>query len=345
VVSTILVAALVGGFLATRPASNANPTVRALTNGVGPAAAVADGSSSFVWMERTTPLPTSRCAPDYVCLTATVDVLDWTGALRYQFPPPQVIAGPGPASAADILAISPTGTRALLNNGNVIDESGHVVARLTSLGSLLSAASPAPLAVAWITDGSGLCVLGPSRWLDDPQAAATEIEASGSATDDNLAADITDLTLETVALSGDTRRVADVSLGPFEPGLEQGWSAYAWPGGGSVNASVACDPAMDQAVIAIVAGDPYSTRGISGPNVWDIRLSTGAVVYHQAPTPSATYQGPVGFYAGEGGSLLGEYGTSPSSDCVNSRLTVLRLPSGDAHDHRVAGRWEWFPCP
>ena len=263
VVSLALVAALVAGFLVTRGSGTRTPTsqsvIQALTQGA-PASGVADPTSSFVWLTAygaegapatstsgpaclgetagSQPTPSGvTCSGNLgpFTMTISVDVIDWTGTVRHRFSLPEIGVGSYPQRQPDsIFAISPDGTRALLLDGRVIDDTGRVVADLTSLGSLLTAADGS-VGVQWLSDDTGICVAGPSPLINDPAAWSSLVNG-------DTPESYTTLLVEEVAIDGQTRTVATLDVGQtLDSPL-------------NTNSVDACDPATDTAVIAHFAG-------------------------------------------------------------------------------------------
>ncbi|HXZ99726.1 MAG TPA: hypothetical protein VEK76_05190 [Candidatus Binatia bacterium] len=352
-VSVVLVGALVAGFAITRGTAgtprSSDPVVSALESGAGPAAPVAGGTASYVWLTSASLLYPRGCAPAggsppgcQATQTVRVDVIDWSGALRHQFVLPRDPAYPSSADA--IVAVSPDGTRALLRDGRVIDDAGHVVTEITAMSPLLEDfAAPAgeigDLGVTWLSDDSGVCVAGPSSWIRDPGAASKALQSgsSGGSPDG--------LTLEEVLLRGTVRTVASLAL-PAPVATADLAPPPTW--GVAEATAVACDQTSDSASIAIAwqlssdeasAGPSASSTAsgaassptshallgsVIGPLSWALRLSTGAVLYERSWRGSPP-DGTAWFYASGDGSLLADYRPS-GSGCA--RLALVRLPSG-----------------
>ena len=99
-----------------------------------------------------------------------VDVLDWTGALRYHFTLPTLPSHQGATDA--LVAVSPDGTRAVLADGTVIDETGRAVAKVVPVVPGSTCPCQARLAF-WESGGRatiGLCLAGPPEVLSDHRA-------------------------------------------------------------------------------------------------------------------------------------------------------------------------------
>jgi hypothetical protein len=354
VVSLALVAAMVGGFIATRGSGTRSITdntrvLQDLTSGAA-ASPVADASSSYVWLTAQgtgpactivlppgsskkagpTPSPTwfspapSPCASapsclgswllpplsgDVVCgqLVTEVDVLDWTGALRYHFqltPAESELTAPEPDPPEPdldlgIAAISPDGTRALLDDGTVIDQTGKTVGDLPAVRTLLDQYSfTAAVGVQWLNDDDGVCIAGPSQLLAGDATSATQGAAPG------------ETSVEELLLGGQTRTVAILPTGETT----------------SDTTSVdACSTATDTATVAVLAMNPASSP--TSVAVWSVRLSTGAVTYEQNPPARAADRQGVPFSIGSAnGSLASEF---PWSGKGCSPVAVVNVHDGD----------------
>jgi hypothetical protein len=335
VVTAALVAAMVGGFIATRGSGTRSITestriLQDLTSGAA-AAPVSDATSSYVWLTATaegsactatappgvsskvgssaTVSPEATVSPDwwgsptpnpcagipdctaewqlpspsgdYVCQepSTEVDVLDWTGTLRYHFqisPSESQVGGDG-----GIAAISPDGTRAVLDDGKVIDQSGATVGHLSAVSSLFSAGGPlfpgGPSGVSWLSDDSGVCIAGPSGVIAD------EGSVSGQAT-------TTGTTLEVVPIDGQPRTVATLATGQT---LSDPTSVDA------------CDSATGTATLAVFVSASSSNPNDYTENVWSVQLSTGAVTYEQTP-PVRSDEGQPWSIGSADGTLVAE---------------------------------------
>ena len=351
-VSLALVAALVAGFLVTRGSGTrtapTNGVVEALTAGAA-ASAVPDPTGNFVWLTSTvwtnpSPIATSPCpisvvgpkpTPTFVSCsgdlqteTVEVDVIDWTGAVRHQFSLPEVQLGSmGQHVAASLLAISPDGTRALLGNGEVIDQTGHVVDTLTPLGALLTAAAEplggGPVGVRWLSNDSGLCVAGPSPLLADPVAGASLLNSDEPGS-------YTSVSLEVVPLAGPARTVSTIGVADTPD-----TRVY-------VNVVNGCDAATDVMSITHFEGS-LGGGGLPGElSAWSVQLSSGRVLYQQPPVQAD--EGSPWSTGSEAGNLVLEYlwNSEVAGTCTD---TVVRLPAGttvpitDARDGVCESTW------
>ena len=229
-----------------------------------------------------------------------IAVLDWTGTLRYRFSLPELTLD-GRGVPDWIVSISPDGTRAVLADGRVIDQSGRTVATVLALAATSALGSPGALAVTWESDDSGLCIAGPTEVLDAPSTWA-----SGS----SLAGTYTSLALDVLPINGQLQRVATLDVGPSPISVND------------PNAVLACNPRTDTALVLNFSG--------SDESLWAVRLSTGAVPYHQQPAVHAS-GGDTYVLGSLGGSLAGEFGAGSTAagraaGCDSG--AVLHIPSG-----------------
>jgi hypothetical protein len=234
-------------------------------------------------------------------VTTEVDVLDWTGTPRYHF---QVSAQDGTATTGGIESISPDGTRALLDDGTVIDQSGRTVGDLPGVGSLLTSSQDEfydPVAVRWLSDDSGVCLAGPTQLL------------GGSTSTGQMA---TGTTVEVVNLDGATRIVATLATG--QTSLDEI----------SVDA---CNPATNTATIAVFGGQSNafanSTPDFTGPEtvgIWSVRLSTGNLLYRQTPTARLDRGQPWSIGSGDGSLAVEFVGSCELTDY--GAIDVVSMP-------------------
>jgi hypothetical protein len=321
VVTAALVAAMVGGFIATRGSGtrsipNGTPrnvqVLQALTSGAA-AAPIPDASSSYVWLtgtlvtpsnapcviapgETSTPGPSGSVCTDQI--TTEVDVLDWTGALRYHFQ-----LSPAVAELPDgIAAISPDGTRALLSDGTVIDQTGAAVGDLATVGSLFSARNlmpGGPIGVRWLSDDSGVCLAGPSAVMADDGSASGQTTTTGT-------------TLEAVPIDGQPRTIATLATGQTS----------------SDPISVdACNLTTDTATLAVFTATSASNLNAFSERVWSVRLSTGVVTYEQTPPVRTDEGGPWSVGSADGNLAVEGTWNSQVDGCGADE--VVNLPLGE----------------
>ncbi len=126
-----------------------------------PSTPVANPRDNFVWFTGTAsvfveparepfggPNPATAGQAGLRPAGVSVAVLDWTGAVRYRFTIPPSKLNPGVIPV--IASISADGTRALLDDGVVLDQTGSVVGAIPDLNNL--AGTP-----RWTSDDAGVC--------------------------------------------------------------------------------------------------------------------------------------------------------------------------------------------
>lgn len=283
----------------------------------GPAAvmAVAPGRGAYIWFTGAivpTPTPSNG---SYPVVGTKVEVLDWTGKVRYHFELPKTTA-PVPNS---IQTISADGTRALLDDGTVLDQTGAVVGRIPALRSNGSEA-----VAHWMSDDSGVC----AAFSNEPVAPFVTPPPKGQPNPSPTApppytlpgADHS-VTLKVFTLDGKVRTVATVGREPLNVGSGNF---------GDRASAVACSPSTDLAIVARYhdadthPGDQGSTN--MTVSVWTIKLSTGAVLFHQPETRMAL--GRAFYYGSQNGKLAVEF--LWNSQYWGSEIDrVLQMPSGN----------------
>jgi hypothetical protein len=294
----------------------------------GPAAQpVANATRMFVWLTGMSFVnPSQPCGTCVPKETNRVDVLDWTGAVRYHF---DLSSSTAPRNN-EIETISADGTRALLSDGRVLDERGKVVGHLAVPSSAGLAASYG----RWLSNDTGVCMAISNEPSAEPTTApaAPEPPKGSTAAPGASPAPLPpyalpganhSVTLKLYMLNGQVRTIATVGSGPLGEG------SGALPDSTSV---LSCNPSTDLAVIARYhdAGNDFSSKFYGGDttvSLWAIKLSTGAVLFHQPETRMA--DGRPFFFGSENGALAVEF-------LWNSRVlgsetdTVLHIPSGTA---------------
>lgn len=291
-----------------------NSIEQALTG--GRAAVVAAGSErSFVWLTGDLIQPQPSGSQGGRVIGVTVRVIDWTGKLRYHFNLPQ----PGQAGVPNqIQAISPDGTRALLADGTVLDQTGAAVGKLTAL----TVNGMPGNSVHWMADDRHVCAAfsneqvisvtmppkGQPNAPSPPPQPYTKPDADHS------------VTLKVFGLDGSVRTVATVARGP--QGVASG------PFGDSVSV-LSCNAGQDLAVIARYH-DADTSGGQTSTNMtvslWAIKLSTGAVAYHQGETRMAL--GRAFFFGSQNAKLAVEFLWNSKVAGAETDV-VLRMPSGE----------------
>src|SRR2546421_2228664 len=315
VAGAVAVAVLLShGHLRQKPAVS-NTVEQALST--GPSAIVRASSGTFVWLTGWITHPQATGSNQGGTITGTtVYVLDWSGRVRYHFDVPHS-SRPGVPNA--IQAISPDGTRALLDDGTVIDQTGALVGKLPAL---TAGGMPSSNNAHWMADDKHVC----ANFSNEPVAPFVTPPPKG---EPNAPTPLPEpytkpgadhsVTLKVFGLDGSVRTVATVARGPL--GVASG------PFGDSTSV-LSCNASQDLAVIARYH-DADTSGGQSSTNMtvslWAIKLSTGAVVYHQPETRMAL--GRAFFYGSQNAQLAVEF-------LWNSKVwgaetdAVLRMPSG-----------------
>jgi hypothetical protein len=281
----------------------------------GPAAVLGPASGgTFVWLTGYISQP--QASGNGGTITGMrVAVIDWTGKVRYRFDLPHA----RPGLPTEIQAISPDGTRALLDDGTVLNQTGAVVAKLPAL-----AVSGMPAnSTRWMADNKRVCASFSNEPLPpnvapqpkgQPNAAPTPTPPYSSPAADHS------VTLKVFGLDGTVRTIATVARGP------QG--AASGPFGDSTSV-LACNATTDLAVIARYH-DADTSGGQSSTNMtvslWAIKLSTGSVLSHTPETRMAL--GRAFFFGSQNGQLAVEFLWN-SKVAGSETDVVLRMPSGE----------------
>jgi hypothetical protein len=274
-----------------------------------PAQPVANARNNFVWFTGTnslltSPVPASQGGTEPATgtqpgLTATglrVVVLDWTGAVRYSFTITPSSQDPG--AFPEIASISADGTRALLNDGIVLNQTGAVVGAIPDLKNFV----------------------GTPRWTNDRSGVCAATDAAGR------------LSLTLYGLDG-TRRVigsvADnvaVAIGGFLDGSvlscdpQSNIAVVARYHYEAVSAEQCAPPAascVDQGLDTVEAA------------LWGFRMSDGTVVIHRPDTTVAV--GEPFWYGSENGALATEFVTRGAEvvDVPSGGAMLMLNPGGD----------------
>lgn len=290
-------------------------TAESFSDGM-PAEVPADARSSYVWLMG----PPVR-QPSTGSITAfQVDVIDWTGALRHQFQLPGVSATP-----QSIRAISADGTRALLSDGTVLDETGAVVGHIQALPF---ENGPASTGVRWADDDNTVCeaVSHQQQVQASPPAAPGATPPPASLPPWALPGADHSVALEVIKLGDPSGRLTNIvaSVGGGAIGEPSG----TFPDSTSV---LSCSPKNDIAVIARYhdATDPTAeqTAGTMTASIWAVRISTGQVLFHQPETAMAS--GRPFFFGSQSGNLAVEF--LWNSVTAGSEVDkVIHIPSGAA---------------
>jgi hypothetical protein len=283
---TALVVVLGVGFGLRARTQTAQP--RGATLFSGPSArGVANPRNTFVWFTGPNSLPVvpnpasegglepaPGSQPGVAATGLRVVVLDWTGAVRYRITIAPSKLDPGVIPAIE--TISSDGTRALLNDGVVIDQTGAVVGAIPGLKNF----SGTP---RWTSDGAGVCAA-------TDVAGRLSLAVYGPGGTRRAIASVTDTVADAVGgffassvLSCDPRsNIAVVARYRYIPAdAEQ----CAPPAASCVESGV---DTVDAAL-------------------WGIRMSDGAVLIHQADKTVAV--GEPFWYGSENGALAAEFVT------------------------------------
>jgi hypothetical protein len=248
----LLAGALAVGFDLRRGAVPSGSTAPATSVHATPAA-VAGADSRFVWVQLDLASAPAR--------RVGVRVLDWNGRLHAAFllPPP----GDSGINTNGVRAVSPDGTRALLLDGTVIDDTGRVAAGWPP-GAL---GRGAVSGVMWASDNRQLCVASPTT------NSVTGVFDAGAPKLQQFGLDLwgTDGFRRVTVLTG--------SL-PYPAGAGMPWGERAQV--------LACSVAQDRAVVARYAQTVGNTSATPAPGahvepgdgatVWVVQLSTGRVL-------------------------------------------------------------------
>ena len=281
----------------------------------GPAAVMVPASGrGYIWFTGAiaqSPIPSNG---SYQVVGTRVEVLDWMGKVRYHFELPKTI-GPVPTA---IQTISADGTRALLEDGTVLDQTGAVVGRIPGLRS-----NGQEAVAHWMSDDSGVC----AAFSNEPVAPFVTPPPKGQPNPSPTApppytqpgADHS-VTLKVFSLDGKVHTVATVGKDPLGVGSGNF---------GDRAAALACSPATDLAIVARYH-DADTNPGNQGStnmtvSLWTVKLSTGDILFHQPETRMAL--GRAFFYGSQNAKLAVEF--LWNSQYWGSEIDrVLQMPSG-----------------
>jgi hypothetical protein len=310
-----VVVLLTHGLAHQQTTAQGDPVLQALTAGA-PAAVRSVSNRSFVWLIGTVVQPQGAGNQGGQWAGVSVNVMDWTGRVRYHF---QIPHSSLPEGFNDIQAISADGTRALLDDGSVLNETGAIIGTIPSLKSN----GPAQSHVRWMSDGRRVCaavsnapveptIVLPPKGQGTPPPRTLPVYAQPGADHS--------VTLKLFGLDGSVRTVATVGRGDLgEP------SGYM-PDSTSV---LACNPKSDLVVVTRYHDADNNPADNSTTNMtvslWAIKLSTGAVLYHQPETRMAL--GRAFFFGSENGALAVEFLWN-SQVWGSETDAVLQIPSG-----------------
>jgi hypothetical protein len=277
-----------------------------------PATGVPAPRDNFVWFTGTAsvtvgPVPASQggsapatgSQPGVSATGLRVAVLDWTGAVRYRFTIGRSKRDPN--VIPQIESISTDGTRALLNDGTVINEMGAVVGSIPDLANR---------------------AMGAPRWASDSQEVCAASDAGGR------------LTVSVYGLNGTSRRIASM---PYPAAVERPSLMFVDTSvlacDPQSNLAVVARYRYEASADKECAAPPATSCQVSFNNpvtaaIWAIRLSDGSVLLHEPDAVVAN--GEPFFYGSENGALAAEFLSRSSATSVSQIDTVLRIPSGNA---------------
>lgn len=322
VAATLLLAGLVAvavlltrGHLRQTPQTQPDAVEQALAS--GPAASMGPATEqAYIWL--TGPIVQAQQGTpngSYNVVGTRVEVIDWTGRVRYHFELPK----PSAQVPLEIQTISADGTRALLGDGTVLGQTGAVVGRIPALGM-----SSQPWTRAhWMSDDRGLCAVFSNEpvapFVTPPPKGQPKPSPTAAPPYTKPGADHS-VTLKVFTLDGKVRTVATVGREPLSVGS-----------GSFVDSAsaLACSVATDLAVVARYhdadtnPGNQGSTNMTVG--LWTIKLSTGEVLFHQAETRMAL--GRAFFYGSQNAKLAVEFLWN-SKHWGSEIDAVLQMPSG-----------------
>jgi len=304
---------LTHGHVHPQPVAQSDGIEQALSGGV-PAAMGPTPERAFVWLTGVITQGTGNQSGRVTGMR--VDVLDWAGTVRYRFQLPHATPPDVPMA---IQAISADGTRALLDDGTVLDQTGAVVGRIPSLKTN---GQPGK-STRWMSDDKHVCsaasnepvgpyVAPPPKGQPNPSPTARPPYTKAGADHS--------VTLKAFGLDGSVRTIATVGTGPL--GVPSGDF-------GDSTSVLSCSPSSDLAVVAryhdadTTAGHQTTTNMTA--SLWAVKLSTGQILFHTPETRMAL--GRAFFFGSENGKLAVQF-------LWNSKVwggetdAVLEMPSG-----------------
>jgi hypothetical protein len=316
IAGAIALAVLVShGYLRQSPVAQTTGIEAALT--AGAPASTGAPAGTYVWLTGIITDPPHPSGRQGGRVTGTrVDVIDWTGKLRYHF---DLTTPASSGVPAGIQSISADGTRALLDDGTLIDETGLAIGKIQSLKLTEQPAS----STHWMGD-EHICAAVSNEPVapfvqpapkGQPNASPTPVPPYALPGADHS------ISLKIYGMDGSVRTVATIGSGA----LGVGSGVF-----GDSASVLACSPAADLAVVAryhdadTSPADKQSTTNMTA-SLWAIKISTGAVLYQQAETRMAL--GRAFFLGSENGKLAVEF-------LWNSKVwgsetdVVLEMPSG-----------------
>jgi hypothetical protein len=294
-----------------KPSTQANSIELALSSGA-PAAIGSASDRAFVWLTGLITTPGQGGSAQVTGVN--VEVLDWTGTVRYHFQLPH----PTQQVPMAIQTISADGTRALLDDGTVLDQTGAVVGKIPAL----AIAGMPGNTTRWMGDDSGVCAAN----SNEPVAPYVAMPPKGQGTPpprtlppSALAGADHSVTLKVYGLDGHVRTIATVGKGPL--GITSGFF-------GDSAGVLSCSPSTDLAVVARYHDADINPADQSSTNMtvslWAIKLSTGATLFNSPETRMAL---GATFIGSANGQLALEH--LWNSQVWGSQTdVVLQMPSG-----------------
>ena len=270
---------------------------------------VANPRDNYVWFTATSAVasgtalvsqagtePAPRSQPGLSATGLRVAVVDWTGAVRYHFTIDRSRLDPN--VLPEIELISTDGTRALLNDGTVINQTGAVVGTIRDLAN----------------------ATGTPRWTSDARDVCAASDSGGR------------LALRVYSLDGTNRLIAsipdpangEIVQAPIASVLscspESNLAVVARPGYNVSHTHACSTPELRQCTMTSITLVPTA--------LWAIRMSSGALAFHEPTLGFAGFETVL--YASENGALAAESLWHMDGKQSFDSTAVRRVPSGSA---------------
>jgi hypothetical protein len=312
IAATLIVVLVVGLGLRTRMLTSQSNTPTLFG---GPAvASVADPRNNYVWFTGADQATVDIVPPSQSSGAAglKVAVLDWTGAVRYRFTIGRSRLDPSVFPQID--TISADGTRALLSDGTVINQTGAGVGSIPALANLT----------------------GTAHWTNNSREVCAANDAGGR------------LSLRVFSLDGPSQLIAsvpDASAGA--PGFPSIAAVLACDPAG--NLAVVARYRYGGSMTEPVPCPPPSTCSVSLPHtvvagLWAIRMSNGAVALREPDVYAQV--GRSFFYGSENGALVAEFLIKLQAGNFTQPDAVVRVSSGRSVASLAQTHWPnagYFP--
>ncbi len=303
-----LVVVLAVGF-GSRTRSLASQPQPSTLFGGAPASVVANPRNNYVWFTGTAsaavePIPASQggtapapgSQPGVSAAGLRVAVLDWTGTVRYRFTIGRSRLDPSVFPAIE--SISTDGTRALLDDGAVLDQTGAVVG---SIPALENEAAGAP------------------RWTPNAREVCAAVDSEGH------------LSLRIYELDGTSRLIGSVPDPVNESGVVAS-STSVLACDPESNLAIVGRYNFQAPSTKTCSASPgectYTVEDVVVAGIWALQISTGTVLLHVPAVVVA--DGEPFFFGSENGALAAGFVDSGSSTTAAETDVVLRIPSGNA---------------